>query len=112
MKKILVRYFLTGAISIATFLASPAYADHPVTENEFGTAVHGGPVDRDILISSFTNAVNVTRGETVRFLVNGKSFSWRFDTLGTPVFDLRQIAPAGILGDRSIRAYVAEEYRG
>jgi len=105
------RRFLVGVLS-AAFSFAPAHANHPVTENELGTAVHEDRVDREIRLSASTMAVNVTRGETVRFLVNGKSFSWRFDTLGTPVFELRRIAPAGVLGDRAIRAYVSEEYRG
>ncbi len=37
--------------------------------------------------------MNVTRGETVLIKADGKSFAWKFDTLGTPAFKLQEIAP-------------------
>jgi hypothetical protein len=76
-----------------------------------GTAVPGqSPADEVIVISDTTRYVNVTGGETVRFVVGEHSFTWSFQTGGTRIapFDLGRIAPKGFLNHRVV-AYVAED---
>jgi hypothetical protein len=76
-----------------------------------GTAVPvQSPADEVIVISDTTRYVNVTGGETVRFVVGGHSFTWSFQTGGTRIlpFDLGRIAPKGFLNHRVV-AYVAED---
>jgi hypothetical protein len=48
--------------------------------------------------------LNVTRQETVKINVGGKSVVWSFDTLGTPSFPLSKVIP----GAEGITVYVAE----
>jgi hypothetical protein len=76
-----------------------------------GTAVPvQSPADETIVISDTTRYVRVTGGETVRFVVGGQAFTWRFQTGGTPLvpFDLSRIAPKGLLNHRVV-AYVADD---
>jgi len=66
---------------------------------------------RTIEIHPDTQYVNVSRGDTVKFNVGNKSFSWNFDgPITTPSFDLNQIAPNGVL-DHTVRAYVSAHPR-
>ena len=65
------------------------------------------PGQRTITIDTGTRWVNVTSGETVRFIVGARSFTWNFQT-GVTInkFDLTRIAPAGLL-TQAITVYVA-----
>lgn len=64
-----------------------------------------------MVIGPETKWVNVTGGDTVRFNVGEKSFAWTFNVArGINAFDLRRVAPPGVLGQR-IDAYVAPDPR-
>lgn len=65
------------------------------------------PADQLVVVTGKTCYVNVTGGSTVRFTVDGTSFSWTFDNPGqvTP-FDLQRIAPKGLL-HRPVEVYVS-----
>jgi len=71
--------------------------------------------DKVIVITDATRYVNVTGGQTVRFVVGDRSFTWCFQTGSAHLvpFDLQQIAPQGVL-TRPIVAYVADNplYQG
>lgn len=59
--------------------------------------------EREISVSGGGH-VNVTRLETTRITVAGKSVVWTFDTLGTTPFPLSRIIP----GADGVTVYVAE----
>jgi hypothetical protein len=62
---------------------------------------------KTIEITPNTQYVNVAQGDTITFVVNGKSFAWDFD--GRPegyTFNLQQVAPSGML-DHQVEAYVS-----
>lgn len=62
---------------------------------------------RTITITPDTRWVNVTGGDTVRFVAGGRSFAWNFQVGSTvAVFDLKEIAPPGTLA-RPVLVYVA-----
>lgn len=64
--------------------------------------------DREIRIGPDAKWVNVTHDETVRFVTsNGKSFTYRFDTGNAFAIELNKVAPAGVLGNQRITAYIA-----
>ncbi len=65
--------------------------------------------DRTITIGPNTKWVNVTGGETVRFIdtASNKSFVWYFNTPEWTTFDLAQVAPDALAGQHVI-AYVAQ----
>ena len=86
----------------------------PGTLANYGSAANGGFADREITIKPGTKWVNVNNGETVAFSVNGKTFTWHFDTLpAEDQFRLQTIAPEGVdVG--AVTVYVASNplYRG
>ena len=102
------RGLVVGALTLAVAFAVPAFAASPVNSN-YGTPVPAGQLDREIRIDSATRWVNVQQNETIRFVVGAQSFMWKFDTLGTPTFELKRVAPAGVLGDAPITVYVAPD---
>lgn len=105
--KTLRNHLVPLAVATAFAATMPAFANHPPASPFFGTPVHDGSVDRTIEIHGGTKWVNVTGGETIRFVVDDKGFSWYFDVRSNdPTFKLDKIAPAGILGTRSITVYV------
>ena len=63
--------------------------------------------ERYIVLKAGKKFVNVTQGETVKFTSGDKSFTWKFDTLGTPNFQLANIAPADFEANNA-RIYVGE----
>ncbi|MDZ4316897.1 MAG: CzcE family metal-binding protein [Azonexus sp.] len=66
--------------------------------------------DREITLSSGSKYLNVTRLETIKINVGGKSVVWTFDTLGTASFPLSKV----VAGTDGITVYVAENpsYQG
>jgi hypothetical protein len=70
---------------------------------------------RTIPIDAKTRYVNVTAHETVKFVVNGNAFAVNFSGSSATtfafvpsVFDLAQLAPAGVL-DHKVTVYVAPD---
>ena len=62
---------------------------------------------RTIVIAPATKYVNVTGGETIKFIAGDKAFAWNFDgTPYPPSFALNLVAPPGVL-DHQVTAYVA-----
>lgn len=101
---------------VATAVIAGTGAAHAATSQPaaYGEAVASSAAARQVTITADTKSVNVNDGDTVAFNVNGKTFTWRFDTLrGMGSFDLARIAPAGVdAGMTSV--YVASNplYRG
>jgi hypothetical protein len=63
--------------------------------------------ERTIDITGGTKWVNVNHGEVVRFVSNGREFTWYFDGVSQPQpFDMTEIAPAGFV-DQGVKVYVA-----
>jgi hypothetical protein len=81
-------------------------------DQDFGTASEERSAERVIKIAPDAKWVNVTEGETIKFIdeASGKSFAWRFDTI-VGVFDLNRVVPAGMLEGHQVKAYVATSYR-
>jgi len=92
---------LSAAAAVRTDLlgepAQPASAVRTVV-----TAAYGRTID----IAGGTKWVNVNHGEVVRFVANGREFTWYFDGVSQPrPFDLSEIAPAGFV-DHGVKVYV------
>src|SRR5258708_22769601 len=76
----------------------PASAERTIV-----TALAGRTID----ITGGTKWVNVKHGEVVRFVSNGREFTWYFDGVSQPrPFDMAAIAPAGFL-DHGVKVYVS-----
>jgi hypothetical protein len=97
------RHFLP----LATLGLLAAMAAHgAVPTRLLGDVVAAGQATRTIQITAATGHVNVNRGETVRFVAKGRQFGYFFDGApGETSFDLRRVAPAGML-DHRVTAYV------
>ena len=80
-------------------------------KDPWGYPVPEAQAERTIRIGPDTRWVNVTRLETVRFIVDQggaqKSFAWRFDTLPFRSFTMNDIAPTSVLGLQEVKVYVA-----
>lgn len=64
-----------------------------------------------IVIRPDTKWVNVTGGDTIRFVVGDKDFAWAFNVAGSVMsFDLNRVAPPGVL-DHRVVAYIAPDPR-
>ena len=63
--------------------------------------------DRNIALKAGTKFANVTQGATVKFTSGDKSFTRKFDALGTPNFQLADIAPTDF-ETNNVRIYVGE----
>lgn len=107
MKTKLLLPILT-AVTLAA-ASTAAFAD--VTQEQLrGAAVSNeSPVDQVIVVNEATRHVNVTGGQTVRFVVGDQSFTWSFQngTANVIPFDLQQIAPKGLL-NHAVTTYVAD----
>ena len=90
-----------AALKPTDLFGEPAQA--PSLERAIITAV----ADRTITIDDKTKWVNVRHFEVIRFVSNGREFTWYFDGVAQPrPFDLSQIAPAGFVG-HSVTVYVS-----
>jgi heavy-metal resistance protein CzcE len=90
----------------------PASAFRP---SPMGVVVPLSDATRTVQIDAKTKYVNVTAHETVKFVVNGNVFAITFNSSPATtfafvpsVFDLNQLAPAGVL-DHKVTVYVAPD---
>ena len=99
-------------ILLATGLLSATFAAGALAQStEVGTPVSlSHPHDRQITIKPGAKYVNVTRGECIEFVVDGKPFAWNFDIWDTPNFELAQIAPSDAAA-AGVRVFVGPNYQ-
>jgi len=72
-----------------------------------GTPAAYAPGIQTVIITPATQWVNVTGGDTVRFVAGAVSFTWSFQVgVTVSTFDLNRIAPPGMLA-RPVVVYVA-----
>ncbi len=91
-----------GAATMRTDLLGEPVQSAPV-ERTIVSAVAGRTID----ISGGTKWVNVKHGEVIRFVSNGREFTWYFDGVSQPrPFDMAEIAPAGFV-EHGVKVYVS-----
>lgn len=97
-----------AVLALVTALSTSAFAMGPTgTAADYGAPVAGAAGERTVTIKPATRWVNVINGETVTFIIDGKSFSWHVDTYPTlNEFDLAKIVPAGVVAT-SVRVFVS-----
>jgi hypothetical protein len=103
-----IRYGV-AVVGFATALGASAGALAVGSGPSVGAPGDSELLDRTITIGPNTKWVNVTGGETVRFVdtVSNKSFVWHFDAPNWETFDLAQVAPDALAGQHVV-AYVAQ----
>jgi hypothetical protein len=77
----------------------------PMPKKLLGEPLSGEVVARTIVINPETKRIQVTSGETVKFVVGSQSFGWRFDG-PEGAFELEQIVPKDITVSRKVTGYV------
>lgn len=93
------------AAVLAAGCASPDLARHN-SPKLLGDPGEPSPDTLTAVIKPERKSVNVMAGQTVRFVVGDKSFTWNFSgTRYTAPIDLRAIAPAGLI-DRQVIIYI------
>ncbi|MBX9868490.1 MAG: CzcE family metal-binding protein [Burkholderiaceae bacterium] len=99
---------LATGFTVLTLLGTSISASAAPIADPYGVPAAGSLVDRVIRIDSATRSIQVARFERVRFeFADGTpSVQWYFDTLGHPVFDLKQIIPAQA-ANQKVKVYVA-----
>ena len=101
------RWILLPFFIFTMALSACAPFDYRTRVDLLGDPAPVSAATRTIVISPTTKYVNVTGGETVRFVAGDKSFAWNFDGEEyAPAFELNLTAPPGVL-DHKVMAYVA-----
>jgi hypothetical protein len=98
---------LSLSLSSAAF-ASTAQASGPTgTAADLGSTAPASAQAKVIDLAASTKYVNVTDGDTVRFVQGDRSFTWHVETFPNhDVFKLSRIAPAEMHVD-GVKVYVA-----
>jgi hypothetical protein len=111
-RHILLSTLAAALVSIAVEI--PASAENALA-NSFGVLAPANAAARQIPIKPDTKWVEVKQGETVQFIINNDTFSWRFNGDNTmSEIDLNKIAPAGMLNQK-VEVYIDHlpaNYRG
>ena len=96
------------ALSILALAAGTAGATpRPAMTMDAGRIIMSDTPDRDVAVEASTRWVNVTNGQTVRFDVGGRRFTFAFDAWpGTDSVPLSAIAPKGVAVP-DVRVYIA-----
>lgn len=102
------RYSSLVFTALAVILLAPpaARAQSPLPGFLHGSPADPQQVQRVVTIQPDTRWVNVTQGESVRFVVGSAQFDWRFDGHDNRSFDLQTVAPPGAL-TRPVMVYIA-----
>lgn len=101
-------FSLNVLMVLAASLAAIGCASKPETEL-YGDAAPAAAAVRTMHITPATKYVNVTGGETIRFVVDGQEFAWTFNTPPTVNhFELNKVAPRTLLNHR-VTAYISPD---
>lgn len=92
------------SLSLAAAALVTTFAAH-ASDDLLGDVVSPDEATRTVVVTADTQYVNVTKGETVKFVENGQTFAVHFDGV-RQAFDLNALAPSGTL-DHRVMAYVA-----
>ena len=105
----LIQTLVLPLIASAALAATTAQAmPRPHTAADYGTLVADTSAGRSIVLDAHSRYANVTNGETVRFEIDGKSFTFNFDAWrNEDSVDLSAIAPAGVTVPK-VRVYIAQ----
>jgi hypothetical protein len=96
------KFILTAAMLLATSLAIAA-----PRADLLGTPAPSFAAGRTIVLSDNTRYVNVKSGEIVRFMVDGKAFTWNFNgPQDISSGHLNRVTPGGFL-NHNVNVYVA-----
>jgi hypothetical protein len=99
----LIHTAVTALVLGATTVVTANAATFP---NFIGEPASEASADRTVVVNPGMRWVNVTQGETVKFVANGREFTIDFDGAAETT-DLRKLAPVGAL-DHEVDVDVAQ----
>ena len=83
-----------GLVALSGLLAGLPAVAQDAANRLLGTAVAAAQAQRTVTVAPDTRSVNVSAGESIRFVVGTSEFGWKFDGPAPRAIDLRSIAPA------------------
>jgi len=93
---------------VSVSMAATAQSAVPASGGLYGQNVPANATRKEIVVTPQTKWVNVTDGDTVRFVADGHSFTWHFSTYpNTTHLDLASIAPRDFQSSKVV-VYVAQ----
>jgi hypothetical protein len=105
------RSLFLSILALALLASCASRSDYAPRLDLLGDPAPVEGATQTIVISPDTKWVNVTGGDTVKFIVGDKAFAWSFSgPQSVSSFALNHVAPAGIL-NREVIAYVAPDPR-
>jgi len=97
---------LTALAGLATLATLAACSSAGPRADLLGMAAPASSATQTVTITPDTRWVNVTGGDTVRFVAGEREFAWNFNVNPmVATFDLNRVAPPGLLG-RELPVYV------
>jgi hypothetical protein len=98
----------TAFLIASAALALGAHAAGPTgNATDFGAPVASSAAERTITVKPTTKYIHVTDGETVKFAVDGKEFSWHFSSWpSASQIALEKLAPKDTVAS-NVTVYVA-----
>jgi Heavy-metal resistance protein CzcE len=97
-----------AGVTMAALAGAAFAAGKAPSKADYGAAVSEQSADLTITLTAATKRVNVTNGDTVKFVYGEQSFTWHFETALSPKsFDLALIAPKELVLQRAVKVYVA-----
>lgn len=104
--------FLCAQVFLLSSCVYQSPGPGPEWPNAFlGDLASPAAATKTIVIQPDTKWVNVTGGDTVKFIAGDKAFAWAFNVASNVrSFDLNRVAPPGMLNHRVV-VYVAPDPR-
>ena len=112
--KTFVRTLIGCSALAAALAAAPSYSSTLSHQDLYGESIATNlPVEDTVVVQPGEKVINVSWGDSVKFVVGDQSFSWHFDGMpGNDRFKLSELSPS-ITGDAgNVWIDVAHEYDG
>lgn len=103
------RTFVPVVTVLATILGLAGCAGRSAAEL-YGQTLPADTAIRTVQITPATTYVKVEGGEAVRFVADGKEFTWAFTAPSVTHFDLSEVAPPNVLGS-GVMAFISPDPR-
>lgn len=99
-----MKLYARTVVALTLLAATISAGAATISSSLLGESAQPSVANRTVDIDGDTRSVRVTHGDVVKFLANGRQFTWAFDGL-PQTLDLNEIAPADALS-RTVRVYV------
>jgi hypothetical protein len=108
------KFLIAATVSLLLSAAASSAFAAGTYPNVYGEPGVPSVASNTFTVGADTDHVNVTRRDTVDFLVDGKAYTWDYDVAGNiQEVDLNKVLPAGTL-NHTVKVYIksASVYNG